>query len=687
MRAFRAWFAKELREQRMTLLVLVILVAAGTAVPFVLFAAETTPRTLHPFPGYAIGLAGLLVGSASFARDLRGPQALLLRTPGALRHALTAKFVVLALACLLAVAVEEAVRHALGAALDLPRTVREYRRWDGEVYRQESLPTTPLEIYGIPVPWASALIAGIGCVWIAFGSVLLPHRGLGATLGLASLGLAFAPLLVLRARHPGWFGFPPEFAVTAMTVVAGVGVTAAIAAWCRGRQGLAGTRRTFVSGLTVVGVAATLAATGAYAAIDAWSELDPHDVHLVIQRGQIGDGGELAYLTVSRGPMRSGHGLVDEEKTLPDQAWIVRLSDGEVLDKAQESMFLGRTPLTDGAWIATQPWIVRMPATDDVTKRRRGNLTTWIRGGDVHGAFEVTEYAVTSNVVEAARVAARRQAPFVDRRGRLTWVLGDHVEFDGPEGTRDLVAGRVRRWQPLVHAVVTAGVFRVTARPGGPATLVGGSVEADGTWLDANELNFGGPDDVGSTAWTTIQVGPTTAIATLPAPIDDPPTWVGVTMERSLDGRVFAKSIRPLPDLLAVEPVASDRLLVEARYDRGSELQLWRHGTFETNPRATVPADLGTGWLCGLVGRVDRNRVLVEIGAGPDRTWEHRRSRLALLDLRGTPRLTALTPTTADGVQPLTVEDDGALVGIEAAARIVRWRDGGTKREVLFPRP
>ena len=75
MGAFRAWCRKELREQRMTLLMLVILVATGTAVPFLFFAAETTPRTLHPFPGYAIGLAGLLVGSASFARDLRGRDA------------------------------------------------------------------------------------------------------------------------------------------------------------------------------------------------------------------------------------------------------------------------------------------------------------------------------------------------------------------------------------------------------------------------------------------------------------------------------------------------------------------------------------------------------------------------------------------------------------------------------------
>lgn len=686
MGAFRAWCRKELREQRWTLLVLVILVAAGTAVPFLLFAAETTPRTLHPFPGYAIGLAGLLVGGASFARDLRGPHALLLRTPGALRHALPAKFVVLALACLLAVAVEEAVRHALGTALDLPRTVREYRRWDGEVYRRESLPTTPLEIYGIPVPWASALIASGACAWLALGAVLLPQRGLGAAVGLATLGLAVAPLLALRARHPGWFGFPPAFAVTAMTVLAGVGASAATTAWRRGRGSLASTRRAVASGLTVVGIAATLAATGAYAAIDRWSELDPHDAHLVIQRGQIGDGGELAYLTVSRGPMRSGHGLVDVEKTLPDQAWIVRLTDGVVLDKARESVFLGRTPLTNDAWIATQPWIVRMPATDDVTKRRRGNLTTWIRGGEVHGAFEVTEYAVTSNVVEAARVAARRQAPFVDRRRRLTWVLGDHVEFDGPEGTRDVVADRVRRWQPLVHAL-TAGVFRVTDRPGGPATFVGGSVEAEGTWIDAKELAYEGPDDAGSTAWTTIQVGPTEAIGTLPTPLDAPPIWVRVAMERSPDGRVFAKSITPLPVLLAVEPVASDRLLVEVLYDRGSRLEMWTPSTYATNPRATVPADLGTGWLCGIVGRVDRDRVLVEIGAGPARAWEHRRSRIALLDLRGTPRLTALTPITADRVQPLTVEADGALVGIEEAARVVRWRDGGTKREVLFPRP
>lgn len=182
-------------------------------------------------------------------------------------------------------------------------------------------------------------------------------------------------------------------------------------------------------------------------------------------------------------------------------------------------------------------------------------------------------------------------------------------------------------------------------------------------------------------------MGPTEAIGTLPTPLDAPPIWVRVAMERSPDGRVFAKSITPLPVLLAVEPVASDRLLVEVLYDRGSRLEMWTPSTYATNPRATVPADLGTGWLCGIVGRVDRDRVLVEIGAGPARAWEHRRSRIALLDLRGTPRLTALTPITADRVQPLTVEADGALVGIEEAARVVRWRDGGTKREVLFPRP
>jgi hypothetical protein len=109
---------------------------------------------------------------------------------------------------------------------------------------------------------------------------------------LATLGLAVAPLLALRARHPGWFGFPPAFAVTAMTVLAGVGASAATTAWRRGRGSQASTRRAVASGLTVVGIAATLAATGAYAAIDRWSELDPHDAHLVIQRGQIGDGGE-----------------------------------------------------------------------------------------------------------------------------------------------------------------------------------------------------------------------------------------------------------------------------------------------------------------------------------------------------------------------------------------------------------
>jgi hypothetical protein len=91
-----------------------------------------------------------------------------------------------------------------------------------------------------------------------------------------------------------------------------------------------------------------------------------------------------------------------------------------------------------------------------------------------------------------------------------------------------------------------------------------------------------------------------------------------------------------------------------------------------------------------LEGRLDAESWVVRAGGvvkfDDDRTAPRLLQAVALLHA-GSARLEPLTPWSAASFETVALEDDGAYVAIADDRRVVRFRDAGRVREVLFPRP
>ncbi|MBL9087143.1 MAG: hypothetical protein JNM10_08360 [Planctomycetia bacterium] len=680
MGAFRAWCRKELREQRRTLLLGLVVVALGTAVPFVAFPDATAPRDLHPFPGYAVALVGVVVGSRLFARDLGAAHALVLRTPGALRAALPAKLLVLGLACALALGVEEAVRHGLSAMTGVPDP---YARlgpaqrfvvglWPAET-RVPRL-TAPIELYGVPMPIASVLAALVATTWSVLGSVL-SHRVPGALTGGLLLATAAAPFLVMHGLEPGWFAFPATTSVPAIVGVAGFALVLATIAWRWGRVSLHATRRTALR-VALVGAPFVVAASvGTASAIDTWRTPDPSWPDLCVENADLGTGESRLYLTVSRGC--SSWSRAEEfgtERRLPAQAWIVRVEDGALRD-ARVGVFV-RVPGTSDEWFAPTPWTARSPNEQRWTVLADDQLH-WIRGGDDEATYVARHGTRNAETVAAARGVARAFAPVRLPDGRRVYGVFGGVEREGDEAPSPVHPGALVSGSAHVLA---DGAFRVF-RDGRRYEVLRVQVDAEGV-TEARALAEPESDDGGS---ETVWLSATEVLwRSWPAGADLAalPPWERVRLRSASAGAGAVEQRVPQPDLIDVEVAKPGTLLLHRRGADGRRtLRLW---DLATDAERAVDAE--TSLLDGFVevrahGRAAEDAVVLEFR--PCALGIECASSLALLTI-STGRIERLTPPGR--YRPVALEASGAFLVIEDGRRVVRFARGGTRREVVFPR-
>lgn len=439
MRPFLWWLGKELREHRLTLLLLAVVLLLGSRLivelnqPRVDLGDLPTYRTPDgrevvaspgPLPhsldrrsweGLVVGGLGLVVlvlaGGLFSGEARRGTLALIARTPRAWRPALAAKLVFLLLVAAAAVLLQGTLLARLAGPY---RLMEEGRAVDVACL----LPRAQDALLG----W---IVLGLGA-WMLVASAALPLVGVPALVG-AVIGVGtLLPAVLWHARYRfllrWWLGDPGWF-VLAWSLVA-LGLVAW--SWLRPLRYGARPLRVALRSLAVAGLFAG-AATAVLASTAArYRTFDAHAPDLRILDLWRGAGGRFAFAAVARGDPEGDPASGAGEVGTPPHAWRIDLTDGAWAELGGEGRRFQATALHGWPRPGTSP-VLTLPEAGS------WRLGDWIdtRTGEVFSRGRVGD--VPPDAMDRIRGGLKADTRVRDRQGRRVWRLGDRLEREGAE--------------------------------------------------------------------------------------------------------------------------------------------------------------------------------------------------------------------------------------------------------------
>ena len=681
-----AWFRKEARENRVGLLVLLAVVAAGCALPYVVATRELRRSAVDALPAAAVALASLVLGLDLYGREVRrGTQALLLRTPGAMAAAFFGKlawflagnllaFGVAWLTCRIGTAITGAPFHSVPVKLPSGTWISQPRD------------VSPTYVFGVTTAVLLPLVAlAVGFTHL-LGSLWTRRGGAASLLGVLTLAALATPLLVLFANHEWWFAFPPAQALLFTAALLCVALALAAVSWARGRRFLAPARRAFAFGAGGATVLALLLTASVAWAIDRWEAEDPHHPEAGILGAWLGEGGRYLFLETYRGlpwptwPEWQGtrDAVLGTRRGTPVRARRVDLIERDDAPLAESGGILPFLP-TIGVGqprdpVTPVPWVVVLSDPNVVVDARTGR----------EAGQRIPIGGTTDIAPLLPRLAdmGRAVTPFRDAQGNRVWFLRGRVENVEP-GAPPAPApeGWPKQW---LHSVLWDG-WAVQEVGGGRVY-----VPADGgpqvELALFREVYGPGP------GWSAVDVdGDLYLVHHAPASGDAaaPRGWTraaaprGWTLVRRTTGE--RRPVSGVPDLpLGLDEFAPLVRGTVLRSDAGG-LSIWRPGTDDRRPIVVEGGGAERPLaFTGTVRRVAGDRWLLTVATALDPAVA--RWATGLLDLE-TGALRRLTPWSARPVRTVALEPEGSFVAIEEDRRVVRFREGGATREVLYPRP
>jgi hypothetical protein len=669
-----AWFRKEVWENRVGLLVLLAVVAAGCALPYVVATWELRRSTVDALPAAAVALASLVLGLDLYGREVRrGTHALLLRTPGAMAAAFAGKLAWFLAGNLLAFGVAWLTCRIGTAVTGAPFPSVLVKLPDGQ-WISEPRDMSPRYVFGLTTGVLLPLVALAVGAWHLLGSLWTRRGGAASLLGALTLAALATPLLILFANHKWWFAFPRAQALLFTAGLLCTALALAVVSWARGRRFLAPARRAFAFGAGGAAGLALLLTAGVAWAIDRWETEDPYHPEAGIRGAWLGEGGRYLFLETHRGipwPDTAGraNGVLGTRRGTPVRARRVDLIERDDASLAESGSIVPWLP-TIGVGqsqdtVTPVPWVLVLSDLYIVVDARTGR--------EVGQRLPLSGTADIAPLLPRLRDMARAVTPFRDAQGNRVWFLRGRVENVEPDAPPAPVPeGGPRRYLDSVlwdgWAVHDLGRGRAY-------------VPADGRPQVELALlhEVCGP----GSGWSRVDVdGDLYLVHHTPASGDAaaPRGW---TLVRWTTGE--RRPVSGVPDLpLGLGEFAPLVRGTVLRSDAGG-LSIWRPETDDRRP--IVVEGGGTERPLAFadpVRRVAGDRWLLTVATSLDPAAA--RWATGLLDL-GTGTLRLLTPWSARPVRTVALEPEGSFVAIEEDRRVVRFREGGATREVLYPRP
>ncbi|HVG94309.1 MAG TPA: hypothetical protein VND21_07670, partial [Planctomycetota bacterium] len=659
-------------------LVLLAVVAAGCALPYVVATWELRRSTVDALPAAAVALASLVLGLDLYGREVRrGTHALLLRTPGAMAAAFFGKLAWFLAGNFLAFGVAWLTCRIGTAVTGAPFPSVLVKLPDGQ-WISEPRDMSPKYVFGVTTGVLLPLVALAVGAWHLLGSLWTRRGGAASLLGALTLAALATPVLILFANHKWWFAFPPTQALLFPAGLLGAALALAVVSWARGRRFLAPARRAYAFGAGGATVLALVLTASVAWAIDRWEVEDPYHPEAGIRGAWLGEGGRYLFLETYRGMPWPGSpsAVAGTRRGTPVRARRVDLVERDDASLAESGSIVPWLP-TIGVGqsqdtVTPVPWVLVLSDLYIVVDARTGR--------DTGQGFPIQGTADIAPLLPRLRDMARAVTPFRDAQGNRVWFLRGRVEnvepdtppAPGPEGGP-------RRWLDSVlwdgWAVHDPGRGRAyVPADGGPQVQLALFHEVYGP----------------GSGWSGVDVdGDLYLVHQTPASGDAaaPRGW---TLVRWTTGE--RRPVSGVPDLPRGDPALPHGLKEFAPLVRGAVLRsdagglsIWRPGTEDRRPIVVEGGGAERPLaFTGTVRRVAGDRWLLTVATALDPAVA--RWATGLLDLE-TGALRRLTPWSARPVRTVALEPEGSVVAIEEDRRVVRFRDGGATREVLYPRP
>lgn len=727
MRRLLWWLGKEVREHRLALVLLLLVVLGGSWGIVHLGRWRPLPKADSPSPavaetgaavvhrlrpeqwrGLVLGGLGLgvlvLAGGILSGEARRGTLPLIARAPGAWRTALPAKVVFLALALGMLVLAQGAFLGALAGPYALAN--------DGPLVGPEMrAPPRPWLILpqGEQVIWAWCLV-GLSA-WMLVASAVLPLVGVPALVGaVVGAGLAL-PFVLWHDEHRYLFRWWLGGLGPVVTAWGALALLLALAAWQRGlRFGRSAWQvgwRTGVAALVLSG--AGVGAT--YAAVMEYRDFTPQDPDVRLEDVLLA--GRFACVEAHRGDPDdsppSPAGALPGTRT---RVWRVDLDSGRWEGIGGYGAGLTWTSSGGGGSDGT-PFVVLMPGERDHGGLARLDVETGRRGPGP----ERFDDPLPEDLLPRAREYLRASTPVRDSAGQPAWLLGNRLErASGP--SIPLHSG------PFYLCVPVEGGWHAFTRQAAGYDAFGRTVDAS-----TGQIRLGVPQGVDLSRWEVGEVLDTARRLLTPAGQGLSRTTLGEYRVLNLDdgqitpllqapaaagARDVPLAILGLRQALVLRPTSQGlpqdwpagvespfRSLVRVDLATGSEADVtWEGGRGFAHAEFASAAGTERYGRAQLAGRpflvhcmrsAPPGAAEILLSRDPSRIGPSPRPRLenawALYD-PGTNRLSLLAsePGGLVRVAPLRVEADGSVLALEEQRRLVRLGPAPGARVVLFPR-